>query len=118
MKIVCTSLKGFCLRHEWAQSTFAVLGVSLFITSIWLALSFQLVFLEWLRQNLLIHGLLFGAGTLADTLLIFGLLCLGFSECSEQDRNCVYAFRGRRHRPLVPHVSIMVARLGKNPRRS
>lgn len=118
MKTVCTSLKGFCLRHEWAQLTFAVLGVALFIGSIWMAVTYQLVFLEWLRQNLLVHALAFGLGTLIDVLLIFGLMCLGFSECSQQDKNCVYAFRGRRHRPLVPHVSIMAARLGKNPRRS
>lgn len=115
---VCSTLKGFCLRHEWAQLTFAVLGVSLFIFSIWLALSYQLEFLAWLKQNLLLHGLIFGAGTLLDALLIFGLLCLGFSECSQEDKHCIHAFRGRRHRPLVPQVGVMAARLGKNPRRS
>ncbi len=118
MTTVCSTLKRFCLRHEWAQLTFAVLGVALFIGTIWGLLSYQLLFLQWLGQNLLIHGLLFGMATLLDTLLIFGLLCLGFSENAHEDKHCIHAFRGRRHRPLVPHVSELAGRLGKNPRRS
>lgn len=118
MTNVCSTLKNFCLRHEWAQLTFAVFGVALFIGTIWVLLNFQQVFLHWLGQNPLIHGLLFGAVTLLDTLLIFGLLCLGFSENAYEDKNCIHAFRGRRHRPLVPHVSELASRLGKNPRRS
>ncbi len=117
MTNVCSTLKRFCLRNEWAQLTFAVLGTVLFIGTIWVLLSFQQVVLHWLGQNVLIHGLLFGAATLVDTLLIFGLLCLGFSESAHEDRHCIHAFRGRRHRPLVPHVSELAGRLGKNPRR-
>lgn len=117
MTNVCSTLKGFCLRHEWAQLIFALLGITLFISTVWSLLTYQLVFLHWLGQNVLIHGLLFGAAALLDTLLIFGLLCLGFSESAHEDKHCVHAFRGRRHRPLVPHVSRLAGHLGKNPRR-
>jgi hypothetical protein len=113
---VCLNLKAFCLRHEWAASTFALLGVGLLLGSVWALLDSYGAILMWIERNFLVHGLLFGAAMLADVLLIFGCLCLGFSECSREDRNCVYAFRGRRT-PLVPELTRLVEHLGRNPRR-
>jgi|GEM_PF-1280015 len=116
MRIVCGQLRGFCIKNEWAASAFALLGVAMFIGSIWAVVDFNPLIQEWIFQNLLFHGLLFGAATMADVMLIFGFLCLGFSECDEVDKNCVHAYRGRRS-ALFPEVMHWVESLGKNPRR-
>jgi hypothetical protein len=116
MRIVCGQLRGFCIKNEWAASAFALFGVALLIGSIWAVIDFNLVIKEWIFQNPLFHGLFFGASTLADLMLIFGLLCLGFSECDDADKHHVHAYRGRRS-VLFPEVLHWVESLGKNPRR-
>lgn len=113
---VCRSLKGFCLKHEWASGVFALLGVSLLLASVWIVAERNVVIWAWISQNLLLHGVLFGAATLAAVLLIFGCLCLGFSECSEADKRCIHAYRGRRSRRPAKALR-WVESLGKNPRR-
>jgi hypothetical protein len=119
---ICRSLRGFCLSNEWAANTFAVLGIGLLLISVWFAVEFQAAVLAWIAHNVVVHGLLFVSAMLLDVLLIAGLLCLGFSECSEADRNCVHAFRGRRYRGqrsrVLPGALSWLDSLGKNPRRS
>ena len=116
MRVVCGQLRGFCLSNEWAASAFAAVGVGIFIATIWAVIDFHALIQAWILQNLLFHGLLFGAATLADIMLIFGFLCLGFSECATENKNCVHAYRGRRS-SLFPGAIHWVESLGKNPRR-
>ena len=113
---VCHNLKGFCLANEWAGGTAALLGVGLLMSTIWVGIDGQLLIKTWVAQNLLPHGLLLGAATLVDVLLIFGLLCLGFSECSEADRSCANAYRGRRS-VVFPELTNWIQAVGHNPRR-
>jgi hypothetical protein len=113
---VCSQLKGFCLRHEWAGGAAALVGVGLFIVTLWFGIEQYLLVRAWVAQNPLVHGLLFGAGTLLDVMVVYGLLCLGFSECSPSDRQCVHAYRGRRS-TVFPELTRWVDGLGTNPRR-
>ena len=113
---VCYRLKGFCVTHEWAGSAAALAGVSLLLATIWVGIDYQTALRAWLARNLLVHGLTLGVVILADVLLIFGLLCLGFSECSESDRSCLHAYRGRRS-TVFPELTGWVGALGQNPRR-
>ncbi len=113
---MCPNLRGFCLKNEWAGSASALLGVALLFASAWAITSFYPILRVWIHQDFLLHGLLFGAATLADVLLIFGLLCLAFSECAEEDKGSAHAYRGRRS-TLFPEVLHWVESLGKNPRR-
>ena len=113
---VCRQLKGFCLVHEWAGGAAALLGVGLLLATIWVGIDYQIGIRAWVAANPLPRGLTFGALTLADVLLIYGLLCLGFSECAPGDRNCIHAYRGRRS-VLFPEVVDWIDGLGQNPRR-
>jgi hypothetical protein len=112
----CRYLKVHCLSSEAARSTFALLGVGLLMASVWVAIEYQVPIREWIAHNVLLHGLLFGAATLTDVLLIFGTLCLGFSECSEAERRCRHAYRGRRS-SLFPEAMSWLDGVGCNPRR-
>lgn len=114
---LCHRLKGFCVRHEWAGGTAALLGVSLFIGTIWFGIEHHLAVRGWVAHNPLPHAVLFGAATLIDVLAVFGLLCLGFSECSQADRDCRHAYRGRRS-VLFPETTRWIEALGRNPRRN
>ncbi len=116
MRVVCGQLRGFCLRNDWAAGASALLGVGLFFVTVWAVLTFYPLLDEWIRQNILLHGLLFGAATLADIMLIFGFLCLGFSECADADRKTTHAYRGRRS-AVFPEMIHWLESLGKNPRR-
>ena len=113
---VCSYFKSHCLARESVRTAFAALGVALLMGSVWVAIDYQLVIRSWIADNVLVHGLMFGAGTLADVLLIFGTLCLGFSECSEEDRRCRFAYRGRRSR-VFPEATSWLEAMGCNPRR-
>ncbi len=111
-------LRGFCIKNDWAASAFAGFGAVLFIATLWAVSEFYALINAWVMQDVLFNGLLFAAATLADLLLIFGFLRLGFSECSDtdKDRNCQHAYRGRRS-ALFPELAHWVESLGKNPRR-
>ena len=112
------NIRGFCLKNDWAASAFAGLGAMLFIATLWAVSEFYALINSWIMQDILVNGLLFAAATLADVLLILSFLRLGFSECSDvdKDKNCQHAYRGRRS-SLFPEVSHWVESLGKNPRR-
>jgi hypothetical protein len=113
---VCRQLKGFCGAHEWAGGGAALLGVGLLLATIWVGIDYQIAIRAWIAANPLPHALAFGVLTLADVLLIYGLLCLGFSECAAGDRNCAHAYRGRRT-VLFPEAVDWIDGLGQNPRR-
>ncbi len=115
---ISLNLRGFCIRNDWAASAFAGLGAVLFIATLWTVSEFYALINVWIMQDVLSNGLLFALATLADVLLIFGLLRLGFSECSvsDQDKHCQHAYRGRRT-ALFPKAARWVESLGRNPRR-
>lgn len=112
----CLKLRGLCLRHPWLGSLAALSGIALLFTSVWLVAGFHPWLKTWLDADILLHGLAFGAGAMLDLLMIFGLLSLGFAECSPEDENCIHAYRGRRT-PLSPGFLGWVESLGRNPRR-
>ena len=115
---ISLNLRGFCVRNDWAASAFAGAGAALFIGTLWAVSEFYALINAWVMQNVLVHGLLFAAATLAGILLIFGFLRLGFSECTDvdKDKNCQHAYRGRRS-TLFPEAAYWVESLGRNPRR-
>jgi hypothetical protein len=112
----CGHLKGFCATREWAGSAAALLGVGLLLGTVWVAIDFNVGIRAWVARDLLVHGLALGVVTLADVLLIFGFLCLGFSECAPGDRRCAHAYRGRRS-AAFPELVGWIDGLGTNPRR-
>ncbi len=113
---MCPNVRGFCLRNEWAASAFAGIGAVVFVATLWAFLEFHMLITAWISQNLLWHGLLFGAATVADILLIFGFLCLGFSECADAEKVSSQSARAHK-RALFPGDLHWLESLGKNPRR-
>ncbi len=115
---ISPNLRGFCIKNDWAASAFAGSGAVLFIATLWAVSEFYALINVWIMQDVLLNGLLFAMATLADVLLIFALLRLGFSECSvgDKDQHCRHAYRGRRT-ALFPKAARWVESLGKNPRR-
>ncbi len=110
---ICQRLKKVCLEHEWLANAFAFTGVALFLVTIWIGIEYHFDIVDWWRGNALFHGLILGAIAIVDALLIFGCLCLGFSECTEEDKNCIHAFRGRgAGKPLFPEMWGWIDRLG------
>lgn len=111
---VCRSLKGYCLRREWARNAFAFLGVAMFLATIWVAIDYQLVILDWLYENFLIHGAMFGLICAVNVSLMSTFLCLGFSDCSAQDhQHHKHSFRGRGHgKPVFPEAFHWIEKLG------
>lgn len=117
MTAVCKNLKAFCVRNESAANVFAFLGAASLLATIWVAIDYQQVILTWVRINPLVHGLALGSATLLGSLVIFGLLCLGFSEHTDEHHSCLHAYRGRgKGKPLFPGLHKHVEHLGMNPR--
>lgn len=113
---ICKGLKGYCLRNEWASGLFGFVGVALLLGSAWVLAEYHAMIQVWVGSNILAHGLLFGLAVLVNVLLIYGFLCLGFSECSAEDKNCIHAYRGRRSRHPETIMRFLES-VGKNPRR-
>ena len=92
---VCQQVKGFVRRHELVGDLFSLLGVALFLASIWGLIEYQLVLMSWMKQNVLLNvpALVLGVGL--DVFLIFALLCIGSGKCAESE-SCFRTFRGRR----------------------
>ena len=113
----CRTLRSFCLEHEWVRNGFAFFGAALFVTTIWVSIEYQLQILDWIRQNTLVNLAILGGVSAVNHTLMFGSLCLGFSDCSEADKNCMHAYRGRgKGGPLYPEMIGFVDSLGKNPK--
>ncbi|MCB1877359.1 MAG: hypothetical protein KDH88_15405 [Chromatiales bacterium] len=113
----CRLLRGFCLKNAWAADTFTFLAIALLFTMVWGALEFYRPITAWLSAEPVLRGTLFGGAVVAGFSVMFGFLCLGFSECSPEDRHCKNAYRGRRT-PLAPETGRWVENLGRNPRRA
>jgi hypothetical protein len=113
---ICRRLRAFCLKHEWLQSLSASTGLGLLVLSVWFILEAQGAILAWVNRDLLFHGVSFAVLLLADVLLVLGLLALGFSECTDDERHCLFAYRGRRSR-VHPKALNWMESLGSNPRR-
>ena len=113
---MCPNVRGFCLSNEWAGSAFAGIGAVMFVATLWAFVEFHVLITTWISQNLLWHGLLFGAATMADILLIFGFLCMGFSECADNEQSARQGYRAHK-RALFPGDLHWLESLGKNPRR-
>ncbi len=110
---VCSTIKGFCLTNTIASHVSAALGIGLFITTILSLLQYHTVLITWLVDSILFNGLILGAGLGLDVLLIAGLLCLGFSECSKQDNAYRESYKGGRT-PVLSGEELVV--LGRKPR--
>lgn len=115
---LCKMLRKFCLDREWARNAAAFFGAALFVATIWVSIDYQLVILDWIRDNVVVNLAILGAVSVVNLTLMFGSLCLGFSECSEADKNCLHAYRGRgKGGKLFPEVLSIVDGLGTNPKR-
>ncbi len=114
----CNGLRQYCIDHEWARNAFAFVGAALFVTTIWVSIDYQLEILEWVRENILINLAILGLVSAVNLTCMFGSLCLGFSECSEEDKNCLHAYRGRgKGGPLFPDTAKFIDNMGKNTKR-
>jgi hypothetical protein len=95
---VCSRLKGYMRHHERVADFFSLLAVSLLFATIWVAIDFQGVIFDWMKQNVVIHGSATILALVADVFLIFMFLNLGSSRFSDQEDDvCFGTFRGRRH---------------------
>lgn len=115
-KSPCSQFRDFCRQHEWAQSLFASLGVAVLAGVIWFVLEAYSLIISWISADVLIHGLLFALAMLGVLMVGFVALMLGFAECAEEDRNCLFAYRGRRS-GVHPGTLGWLESLGSNPRR-
>ena len=117
MSDVCKNLRAFCIRNESVANLFSFLGGVGLLAAIWVAIYFQTDIMHWVHGNVLLHGLILGAATLAGSVVIFGLFCLGFSEHTHEHANCAHAYRGRgKGKPLFPWLYQTIGHLGANPR--
>lgn len=112
---ICRNMKCYCQQNEWATTAVLSLVAGILFSSIWGVMHFHRELVLWLQQDLLLHGFVIGSLGIADVLLIFGLLCLGFSDCAKERDS--YTYRGRRtaRPPMALH---WVEWFGKNPLRN
>lgn len=112
----CNRMRAIRDKHEWLRDFFGLAGISLMAATILTALYQHESILLWINQDFLIHGMAFLGITLVDVLLTFGLLCLAFSNCDSDDKNCLFAYRGRRS-GVHPSTLNWMESIGRNPRR-
>ncbi len=118
MKAVYRGLKSFCVDNEWAANLFAFVGVGQFLATIWITIEYQLLILDWIRENILLHLAALGAASFVNVFLMASFLFLGFAECRADEENCIHAYRGRRSgNPFLPGVLNWMDSLGKKSRR-
>lgn len=95
---VCTKVKGYARHHERVADLFSVLAVLLFFATIWIAIEYQSLLFQWMKQNIIVHGSTVIFALVFDVFLIFMLLNIGSSRFStEENDSCFGTFRGRRH---------------------
>lgn len=111
----CTQFKRYCQEHPALGTTIALAGMALLVATIWGSIVYQLAIYDWLRANLLVHGLVLGLGMLLDALVVFGLLCMGFAECDAYEHGAA-TYRGRRT-PVFPEALSWIEHLGRKPGR-
>lgn len=95
---VCSRIKGYTRHHERVADLFSLLAVLLLFGSIWVAIEYQALAFDWIRQNIVLHGPAVIAVIIIDVFLIFMFLNIGASRFSEDEHSgCFHTFRGRRH---------------------
>jgi hypothetical protein len=77
-------IKGLCAEREWAAGAAVALALTLLMGVIYFYLTASSAILAWLGRNLLLNGLMLGAGTLLLVTLILGLLCISSSGCAQE----------------------------------
>ena len=107
--------KWFCMTNEWAANTMAFLGVALFLTTVWVAIDYQVPITEWLHRNELVHWPMFGVVCAVNVFLMTSFVRLGFADCSK-DETCAEAYRGRHGKALFPGMLDWVDHLGEKRR--
>ncbi len=110
---ICSRLRGFCIQNTFAAHTISAAGITLMIASIWVAIQFQPQIQAWVAQSELLHGVAFITLLVADILLTSALVCLGFSDCSQEKGKAYKSYHGGRNR-VFPES--WTGALGKNPR--
>ncbi len=111
--MICKVLRGYCLQKEWASNLFAVIGVTMFLATIFVTIEYQRGILVWLGENILVNGAIFGLICIANVFFMATSLCLGFSECAREERLDKHAFRGRGTGvPLFPGILDWMDHLG------
>ena len=77
-------IRGLCAEREWAAGAAVALALTLLMGTIYVYLTASSAILAWLSRNLLVNGLMLGTGTLLLVTMIFGLLCLSFNGCTDE----------------------------------
>ena len=94
---VCSRIKGVTKGHEWIADLFSLIAVALLFGSIWAGIEYQRNLLEWISQNVILHGAAIAALVVADVFLIIVFLAIGSSRFGDTpDNRCFGTFRGRR----------------------
>jgi hypothetical protein len=92
---VCKEIKSFSRSHERIADYFSLLAVALLFASIWATLRFHPVVIDWLQQNVVLHGLILVATLAAVAFLILGFLAIGSARFGDDSERCFGTFRGR-----------------------
>ncbi len=92
---ICCSIQEFGRKHEVLAGFFSLLAVVLLFATVWLALQYHMMVLDWLARFPLLHLPVLMFGLVVEGFLIIGLLALG-AERKPTDLDCFRTFRGRR----------------------
>mgnify|MGYP001812253226 CR=1 FL=1 len=94
---VCKEINTFSRTHERIADFFSLLAVALLFASVWATVAFYQEVANWLRHDMLLHGVLLIGAFVVDVLLILGFLAIGSSRFGAEDERCFGTFRGRRN---------------------
>ncbi len=93
---ICKEIQTFSRRHERIADFFSLLSVACLFALIWASLTYYEPVMHWVREHLLLHGVLLIAGLVGSVALIMGLLAVGSSRFGEENERCFGTFAGRR----------------------
>ncbi len=113
---VCKLMRNCCQRHEWLANLLMLVGTLLFAATLWFFIEYQQAILSWVKQNPIINPIILGVVVLFETLLVFGLSQLVFTDC--RDESAVHENKYENRKSTVfPGAHDWIDAVGVNPKR-
>lgn len=113
---MCKVMRHCCQKHEWVANILMLIGTLLFAGTLWFFIEFQQEILLWVKQNPIINPIIIGAVVLFETMLVFGLSQLVFTDCKEESDAHEDVYKNRKN-TVFPNANNWLDGVGVNPKR-
>ena len=114
---LCKHMRRCCQQHEWLANLLMLIGTLVFAGTLWFFIEYQQAILHWVKQNPVINPIIIGIVVMVETLLVFGLSQLVFTDCREESEAHDNKYTSRKNSSVFPEMHNWIDGVGANPKR-